>query len=224
MVKIAPSLLNADFSRLAAEIAAVEQGGADWIHLDIMDGHFVPNITFGPMIVSAIKKLTRLPLDVHLMISDADAYLEDFRSAGADVLTVHFEACLHLWRTCDRIRSLGAKVGVSLNPATPIEMLLPVLERVDLILIMSVEPGFGGQQFIPAATNRIAQLAQWRRQRHLDFVIEVDGGIDQVTGPQAVNAGVDILVAGSALFSQTDVPDAVRQLRTLSMAGSMERS
>lgn len=214
MVKIAPSLLSADFSRLSDEIAAVERGEADWIHLDVMDGHFVPNLTFGPIIATAVKKLTKLPMDVHLMISHPDAYLEAFRKAGADVLTVHYEACGHLWKTLDVIRDLGAMVGVTLNPATPVEMLKPVLERVDLILIMSVEPGFGGQQFIDVSAQRIAQLARWRKERQLDFLIEVDGGIDMTTIPLVVGAGADVLVAGNAVFSQPDISKAVRDLRS----------
>ncbi len=213
MVKLAPSILNADFSRLAAQIRALEEGGADWLHLDIMDGHFVPNFTFGPMIVAAIKKLTRLPLDVHLMISDADMFLSAFRQAGADVLTVHYEACLHLWRTLENIRNLGATVGVTLNPATPIDVLKPVLPIVDMVLVMSVEPGFGGQKFIPHTLEKIEQLVNWRKQLALRFEIEVDGGIDADNAAQVATCGADILVVGNAIFSQSDVATAVRSLR-----------
>lgn len=213
MVKIAPSLLNADFSHLAAQIRAVEENGADWLHLDVMDGHFVPNLTFGPMIVAAAKKLTNLPLDVHLMISDADKFLPAFCEAGADVLTVHYEACTHLWRTLEDIRALGAKAGVTLNPATPIDLIKPVLPIVDLVLIMSVEPGFGGQKFIPSSINKIEQLVRWRKDLTLNFEIEVDGGIDHGNAAQVARCGADVLVVGSAIFSQNDVGEAVRSLR-----------
>jgi len=212
-IKIAPSLLNADFSRLAEEIAAAQNGGADWLHLDVMDGHFVPNITFGPIIVAAARKLTRLDLDVHLMIDDADAYLPSFRQAGADHLTVHVEACPHLWRTLEQIRHLGAHCGVTLNPATPLDTLKPVLGIVDMVLIMSVEPGFGGQKFISSAVERIAKVAQWRREHQLDFLIEVDGGIDTQTAPLVVRAGADVLVVGQAIFGQPDPQSMVREIR-----------
>ena len=213
MTKISPSVLNADFSKLAQQVAALEAGGADWIHLDIMDGHFVPNMTFGPMIVNAIRRITTLPLDVHLMISSADDYLDAFKEAGADILTVHVEACPHLWRTLERIRSLGMKPGVTLNPATPLGMLEPVLTLVDLVLIMSVEPGFGGQLFIPAACDRMGQLKIWRQERCLDFLIEVDGGIDAGTGLEAVRAGADVLVIGQAIFKNSDISGAIKEIR-----------
>jgi ribulose-phosphate 3-epimerase len=213
VIKIAPSLLNADFSRLAEAVVAAQKGGADWLHLDIMDGHFVPNITFGPIIVAAARKLTQLDLDVHLMISDADAYLPAFRQAGADHITVHVEACPHLWRTLEQIRHLGAHCGVTLNPATPLDVLDPVLDIVDMVLIMSVEPGFGGQKFIAKSVERIARLAQWRRERKLDFLIQVDGGIDSETAPLVVRAGADVLVVGQAIFGQPDPERMVREIR-----------
>jgi ribulose-phosphate 3-epimerase len=213
VTKIAPSILNADFSRLAEQIQAVEAGGADWLHLDIMDGHFVPNMTFGPMIVAAVRRITTLPLDVHLMISRADEYLAAFRDAGADLLTVHVEACPHLWRTLEHIRSLGAQPGVTLNPATPIAMLEPVLPLVDLVLIMSVEPGFGGQKFLPAACERIAGVKKMRQDHGLSFLIEVDGGIDQETAGKAVAAGAEVLVIGQAIFRQPEISTAVRDMR-----------
>lgn len=212
---IAPSILNADFSRLAEQVQTAEAGGADWLHVDVMDGHFVPNITFGPVVVAGLRKLVKIPLDVHLMIQNADAYLAAYREAGADWLTVHVEACPHLWRTVDSIHALGAKAGVTLNPATPLFMLEPILHRVDLVLIMSVEPGFGGQTFIPQAVDRIAQLAEWRRQRGYSYLIEVDGGIDLKTGPYVLAAGVDVLVAGYAVFKQPDVCQAIKNLRNL---------
>lgn len=213
MTILAPSVLNADFSRLAEQITALESGGADWIHLDIMDGHFVPNVTFGPMIVEAIRRITALPLDAHLMISNADAYISAFQEAGADLITVHVEASPHLWRTLENIRTLGARPGVTLNPATPLLMIEQVLPLVDMVLVMSVEPGFGGQRFLPAALERIAQLKRWREERGLGFLIEVDGGIDEQTAGRVIAAGADVLVIGQAIFRQSDIATAVRQLR-----------
>ncbi|HNS72551.1 MAG TPA: ribulose-phosphate 3-epimerase [bacterium] len=213
MTILAPSVLNADFSRLAEQITALESGGADWIHLDIMDGHFVPNMTFGPMIVEAIRRITALPLDAHLMISNADAYISAFQEAGADLITVHVEASPHLWRTLENIRTLGARPGVTLNPATPLLMIEQVLPLVDMVLVMSVEPGFGGQRFLPAALERIAQLKRWREERGLGFLIEVDGGIDEQTAGRVIAAGADVLVIGQAIFRQSDIATAVRQLR-----------
>ncbi|HNY90404.1 MAG TPA: ribulose-phosphate 3-epimerase [bacterium] len=213
MAIIAPSVLNADFSRLAEQITALESGGADWIHLDIMDGHFVPNMTFGPMIVAAIRRITALPLDVHLMISNADAYISAFQEAGADLITVHVEACPHLWRTLENIRTLGVRPGVTLNPATPLLMIEPVLSLVEMVLVMSVEPGFGGQRYLPGAGERIAQLKRWRAERSLEYLIEVDGGIDETSASGVVSAGADVLVIGQAIFRQNDIAGAVRQLR-----------
>ena len=213
MTMIAPSVLNADFGKLADQISALEAGGADWIHLDIMDGHFVPNMTFGPMIVQAIRRITTLPLDLHLMISNADAYLDAYKEAGADLLTVHVEACPHLWRTLEHIRSLAVRPGITLNPATSLAMIEPVLPLVDLVLIMSVEPGFGGQKFIISACDRLQQLKKWREERSLDFLIEVDGGIDDETGVRVVDAGADVLVIGQAIFSQSDIALAVSTMR-----------
>lgn len=210
---IAPSILNADFSRFDEQIKSVIAAGADWLHVDVMDGHFVPNITFGPVIVSGLRKLAQQPIDVHLMIEEPDAFITAYREAGADWLTVHVEACRHLWRTIDSIHKLGAKAGVTLNPATPLSLIEPILERVDLVLIMSVEPGFGGQAFIPAALSRIAQLAQWRKERGYSYLIEVDGGVDLTTAPQVLAAGADVLVAGYAIFKQPDIAIAVNRLR-----------
>lgn len=214
MALIAPSILNADFTRLGEQIAAAEAAGADWIHLDVMDGHFVPNITIGPLVVAAARRATRLPLDVHLMIEEPDRFLSDFVTAGASSLTVHQETCPHLHRTVQRIRELGARPGVSVNPATPIESLIDILPFVDLVLVMTVNPGFGGQAFIPECLPKIARL-----RRHLSAAggpqpdIEVDGGIDPTTAPAVVAAGANVLVAGSAIFSDGAVKDNIRSLR-----------
>ena len=221
MVKIAPSLLSADFARLAEEIDLAEKGGADWIHLDIMDGHFVPNITFGPPLLASLRKITSLPFDTHLMIEDPDRYLEAFRSAGSDIITVHYEACPHLHRTVQRIKELGAKAGVSLNPATPVSVLERIIPDVDLVLIMSVNPGFGGQSFIPSSGEKLSQVAELLRSKHSRAYLEVDGGIDQQTARVAVRAGATVLVAGSSVFGSPDVPSAIQSLRA-SAARSME--
>ncbi len=213
MALIAPSILSADFTRLGEQIAEAEAGGADWIHVDVMDGHFVPNITIGPMIVEAVRRATDLPLDVHLMIENPDRYLEDFVSAGADHLTVHQETCPHLHRTVQRIRELGARPGVTINPATPVETLVEALPFVDLVLIMTVNPGFGGQEFIPECLSKIARLAQKVEAMGRDIEIEVDGGIDPTTAPTAVAAGATVLVSGSAVFSDGLISDNIRALR-----------
>jgi len=199
-VRIAPSILSADFARLGEEVRAIGQAGADYVHVDVMDGHFVPNITIGPMVVKALRPHTSLPMDVHLMISPADPYLEAFAEAGADILTVHPEAGPHLHRTVQRIRGLGKKAGVSLNPATPAKMLDYVLEELDLVLVMSVNPGFGGQSFIDSQLRKIEAIRKAIDKTGKTIDLEVDGGIDAITARAAVNAGADVLVAGTATF------------------------
>ncbi|MEO3947529.1 ribulose-phosphate 3-epimerase [Gorillibacterium sp. CAU 1737] len=213
-MRIAPSILSADFSRLGDEIREAEQSGADWIHIDIMDGHFVPNLTFGPGIVKAIRPLTKLPFDVHLMIENADAYIPEFAKAGADYITVHAEACTHLNRTLQLIRDHGVKPGVVLNPATPIEWIQHVLADVELVLLMTVNPGFGGQSFLPSVVPKIKQLRERLDAQGLSHVhIEVDGGITAETARIVSEAGADVLVAGNAVFGQADRTEAMRLIR-----------
>jgi ribulose-phosphate 3-epimerase len=212
-IKIAPSILASDFLNLKSQIELVKKGGADWLHLDVMDGHFVPNITIGPPIVESIRKHTDLPLDVHLMIEHPDNYLEAFRSAGADSITVHRETCPHLHRTVGRIRELGALPGVAVNPATPVSTLRDIIADVDLVLVMSVNPGFGGQRFIPDCTRRIGEVKALAESVNKEIHIEVDGGIDTDTAPLVVRAGANVLVAGTAIFRKDDPSKAVIELR-----------
>ena len=209
MVKIAPSLLSADFMRLAEDIRDAEAAGADMLHIDIMDGHFVPNITIGPFIVEAIRKTTRLPLDVHLMIEDPDRYLRDFIKAGADILTVHIEASVHLHRTIYWIKESGVKAGVSLNPATPVWSMDLILHDIDLALLMSVNPGFGGQEFIPQIIDKIRTLKGIIRERSLPVLIEVDGGIKYENSKEIADAGADILVMGSSFFNSRNYKNTI---------------
>jgi ribulose-phosphate 3-epimerase len=197
-VRIAPSILSADFSKLGDEVRAIDEAGADWIHIDVMDGHFVPNISFGPVVMDGIRKVTKKPFDVHLMIAPVDRYLEAFAAAGADTITLHAEAGPHLDRSLQTVKALGKRAGVALNPATPIDHIRHVLDRLDLILIMTVNPGFGGQSFIPAMIEKIRATRDLVQGRDID--IEVDGGITAETAPLVVRAGANALVAGSAVF------------------------
>lgn len=213
MIKVAPSILAADFAKLGEEIKEVEHGGADYIHIDVMDGHFVPNITIGPLVVDSVRPITKLPLDVHLMIDNPDVYIADFARAGADIISVHAEACKHLHRTIQSIKQLNVKAGVVLNPATPISALEHIIEEVDLVLLMTVNPGFGGQSFISSVVPKIKQLAQLIHEKNVSVEIEVDGGINPETAKICIEAGATVLVAGSAIFSQSDRKLAIQQIR-----------
>ncbi|HUV84213.1 MAG TPA: ribulose-phosphate 3-epimerase [Ignavibacteriaceae bacterium] len=209
---LAPSILAADLSNLAQQIRMVELSGANWIHCDIMDGHFVPNITFGPIIVKAARSVTSLPLDVHLMIENPDVYLDDFIKAGATSVTVHEEAVIHLNRTISEIKNLGAKAGVAINPSTPVSALEDIAEYVDLVLIMSVNPGFGGQSFISNSLRKVREVAELRNRRNANFLIEIDGGIDTITAKPAIDAGCDVLVAGTSIFKSNNISAATIEL------------
>jgi len=213
MIKIAPSILSADFSILADEVASLEKAGADYIHVDIMDGHFVPNITFGPGVVKALKRKTSVPLDVHLMIENPDQYIDAFVEAGADILTVHVEAATHLQRTLSTIRKKGVKAGISLNPATPVQHLDYVLDDIDLILIMTVNPGFGGQKFIPSMIRKIQQVRDLVEGMKHAIEIEVDGGITPDNVDAVIAAGANVIVAGSAVFHASDRRKVIQDLR-----------
>lgn len=210
---IAPSLLAADFTRLGDDIQMVNQSVADWIHCDVMDGHFVPNISFGLPVIEQIKKVAEKPLDVHLMISDPDRYLERFKEAGADILTVHYEVCPHLHRTIGAIREMGMKAGVAINPHTPVQMLIDIMHDLDLILLMTVNPGFGGQKFIPGSYKRLVTLRQMVNTLAPNALIEVDGGVNLDTGRQLFMAGADVLVAGNFVFSSADPKATIEALK-----------
>lgn len=212
---LAPSVLSADLSNLAQQIRLVEMSGADWIHCDIMDGHFVPNISFGPIMVKAAKKCTKLPLDVHLMIKNPDNYLEEFRNAGADIISVHFEEVIHLNRTIIKIKELGAKAGVVINPSTPVAVLKDIAEYIDLLLIMTVNPGFGGQSFISNSERRVSEAVELRKSLKADFLIEVDGGINNKTIKSVLKAGCDVFVAGSSIFHNDNISAATAELKNL---------
>lgn len=215
MAILAPSILSSNFSNLAQQIRLVEIGGADWIHCDIMDGKFVPNISFGPVIVEAVKKTTKLPLDVHLMIEEPDKFISDFVKAGADYISVHVEEVTHLNRTINYIKESGAKSGVVINPATPIYSIRDIAEYVDLVLLMSVNPGFGGQRFISNSISRIKQIVELRNELNANFLIEVDGGVNNKTISEIKDAGCDVFVAGSAIFHSDNITAAAAELKNL---------
>ncbi|RKL68950.1 ribulose-phosphate 3-epimerase [Salipaludibacillus neizhouensis] len=213
MMKIAPSILAANFAKLGEEIIDVEKGGADYIHVDVMDGHFVPNITIGPLIVDAIRPLTKLPLDVHLMIENPDNYIPAFAKAGADIISVHAEACPHLHRTIQLIKDSGAKAGVVLNPATPVSLIQHVIEDVDLVLLMTVNPGFGGQSFIHQVLPKVSQVKELVDRLGKDIDIEIDGGVNPVTARLCETAGANVLVSGSAIYGKTNRKEAIDSIR-----------
>lgn len=213
MVKIAPSILSADFSKLGEEVKAAEKAGADLIHIDVMDGHFVPNITIGPLVVKAVKKISSIPLDVHLMIEEPDRYIDVFTESGADIITVHSEACVHLHRTVQKIKECDVKAGVSLNPASPLDSLEFILADIDMVVLMSVNPGFGGQKFIPEVIPKIKGLKDMIQDRNCKIDIEVDGGVNLDNVGKVVNAGADIVVMGNAFFSSKDYSEVVKAVR-----------
>jgi ribulose-phosphate 3-epimerase len=223
LIELAPSILSADFARLADQIQAATEGGASVMHLDVMDGHFVPNLTIGPPVVASIRKHTNLPLDCHLMIEHPDEFIPAFADAGANWISVHQEATRHLNRTLEHIRDHGLKVGVVLNPATPVETLSEVLDLVDYVLVMSVNPGFGGQKFIPGSLHKIANLARIRQARGLDYRIEVDGGVSLETVGDVVRAGAEILVAGNAVFGKGDPKKQAEQLLKAAVEASLQK-
>ena len=213
MLKLAPSILSADFGHLAEDVKKIQEGGADYIHVDVMDGHFVPNISFGAPVMKCLNGKTKLPYDVHLMIENPDKYIDDFITPKTEYITVHQEACVHLHRTVQNIKSKGVKAGVSINPATPVSTLECILPDVNLVLIMSVNPGFGGQKFIPGALEKVRELAEIKGAKNLDFVIEIDGGITLENIEEVMDAGVEMAVAGSAVFGAEDVTERVREFK-----------
>ena len=215
MKYIAPSILSADFSRLGEEIKAVEAAGADWIHVDVMDGHFVPNITIGPMIVKAVRKVTNLPIDVHLMIENPDRFIQDFAKAGASLISVQVETCTHLHRTIHLIRECGCRPGAVLNPATPASALEWILDDLDFVLIMSVNPGFGGQKFIKSSLQKTRDMRRWIQSKNLPTLIEIDGGVNETTILEISEAGADVFVAGSAIFGSHDYGKTISTLKQI---------
>jgi len=222
-IKIAPSILSADFACLAQQIREAEAAGADYIHVDVMDGHFVPNITVGPLVVKALRRITSLPLDVHLMVENPEQFLEEFSNAGADIITVHWEACPHLHRSLEKIKRMGKKAGVSINPATPVWVLEEIIGEVDLVLAMTVNPGFGGQKLIPSTLTKVEKLRKMISEKGLATEVEVDGGINEETAPAAVRAGAQILVAGAAVFeSPWGIREAIQRIRAAAEAALKE--
>lgn len=220
-IKIAPSILSADFACLEDQVKEVEAAGADYIHIDVMDGHFVPNITVGPLVVKALRRVTSLPLDVHLMIERPEQFVEEFSRAGADIITVHWEACPHVHRVLEKIRNLGKKAGVSINPATPVWVLEEIAGEVDLILAMTVNPGFGGQRLIPGTVAKVEKLGKMLKEKGVSPEIEVDGGVNEETAPLLVRAGAQVLVAGAAIFeSPLGVGEAIRRIRAAALAAA----
>ena len=215
MFKLSPSILSADFSQLGKQVALIEKGGADLIHVDVMDGHIVPNISFGAAVMKSVRESTNLNFDVHLMIEEPDLYIDDFLTDKTEYITVHQEVCRHLHRTIGHIKSLGIKAGVSLNPATPIETLTEIISDVDLILLMSVNPGFGGQKFIQGTLDKIRRLSEMRKSTGTGFMIEVDGGVNLENAASLIEAGADILVAGSAVFGAEDIVERIREFKKL---------
>ena len=215
MKYIAPSILSADFSQLGEEIKAVEAAGADWIHVDVMDGHFVPNITIGPMVVKAVRKVTNLPIDVHLMIENPDRFIQDFAKAGASLISVQVETCTHLHRTIHFIRECGCRPGAVLNPATPASALEWILDDLDFVLIMSVNPGFGGQKFIQSALQKTRDMRRWIQSKNLPTLIEIDGGVNETTILEISKAGADVFVAGSAIFGSNDYGKTISTLKQI---------
>ena len=213
MVRIAPSILSADFSKLGEEVAAIEAAGADWVHIDVMDGHFVPNLTFGAPVVSCLRKVTKMPFDVHLMVEAPQNYIADFAKAGADILTVHLETAPHLHRVIQAIKEAGLKAAVSLNPSTPLCLLEEILPELDMVLLMSVNPGFGGQAFIPSSLEKVRKLRQMLNERGLQTDIQVDGGVTPDNAAQLIAAGATVLVAGSAVYKAPDMANAIHSLR-----------
>jgi ribulose-phosphate 3-epimerase len=210
---IAPSILSADFGYLADEVKRIEEGGGDWVHLDIMDGVFVPNLTFGPAMISSLRRHSRLPFDTHLMIVQPEKYISKFADAGSDIITIHYEASIHVHRMLSQIRKIGKKAGISIVPSTPAAILSEVLPDLDLILVMTVDPGFGGQQLIPQTLNKVTQLAEMRERGGYGYLIEVDGGINRETCKMAIEAGADVLVAGSAVFDSEDIGREINALK-----------
>ncbi|MBN1398369.1 MAG: ribulose-phosphate 3-epimerase [Bacteroidetes bacterium] len=216
MIRIAPSLLASDFGHLADQIIEVEKYGADWIHVDVMDGHFVPNITFGPPVVASVRKYTGLPFDVHLMVEDTDKFIVPFRNAGADIITVHQESCKNLSRTIRSIKKIGAKAGIVLKPATPVITIKDMLDEIDLVLIMTVEPGFGNQKFIKSILQKIKDMRKMIELSKREILLEVDGGIDKNTAKSVIDAGADVLVAGTSIFKSSSIKTAISSLREAS--------